>query len=140
MGSMSEISEQAAVSQDATISLAAGQRAPDGLLPYSSAGNAVPPHCVPYGRDISRRIRQTRKKKKKNPGKKKHAGHRGEVRNKVGKHKTVLSPQLKEPQKVQFVLTPFQTTNYTPHPPLSIEKPTEKCILSAMESPLHVQF
>lgn len=65
--------------------------------------------------------------------KKKHAGHRGQVRNKVGKHKTVLSPQLKEPQKVQFVLTPSWTTNYTPHPSLSTEKPTEKCILSAME-------
>lgn len=77
MGSMSEISEQAAVSQDATISLAAGQRAPDGLLPYSSAGNAVPPHCVPYGRDISRRIRQTRKKKKKTQEKRSTQGTEG---------------------------------------------------------------
>lgn len=69
----------------------------------------------------------------KKKGKKKHAGHRGEVRYKAGKHKTVLSPQPKEPQKVQFVLTPSQTANYTPHPSLSTEKPTEKCILSAME-------
>lgn len=128
MGSTSGISEQAAVSRDDNHQ-PAGE--PDGLLPYSSAGNAVPPHCVPYGRDFSRRVRHARiRKLKKN---KKHTGQ-------VGKHKTVLSPQLKEPQKVQFVLSPSRTTNYTPHPSLSNEKPTENCILSAMELPCLCSF
>lgn len=45
------------------------------------------------------------------------------------KQEIALTPPLKEPQKVQCVLTPTRTTNYTPHPSLSIEKPTEKCIL-----------
>lgn len=30
---------------------------------------------------------------------------------------------LKQPEEVQSVLTPFSTTNYTPHPSLSIENP-----------------
>lgn len=35
---------------------------PDGLLPYSSAGNAVLPHGIPHGSDITGRIRHARKK------------------------------------------------------------------------------
>lgn len=66
-------------------------------------------------------------------GKKKGKTNTQGTEGKVGKHKSVLSPQPKEPQKVQFVLTPSRTTNYIPHPLLSIEKPTDKCILSAME-------
>lgn len=38
------------------------------------------------------------------------------------KHNCSNSP-LKEPQRVQSVLTPSSTTNYTPHPSLSIENP-----------------
>lgn len=71
MGSTSGISEQAAVSRDDNHQ-PAGE--PDGLLPYSSAGNAVPPHCVPYGCDISRRIRHARIKKNEKMKKKKTHG------------------------------------------------------------------
>lgn len=42
-------------------------------------------------------------------------------------------PTLKEPRKVQSVLAPLPTTNYTPHPSLSIENPQRKCILSLLK-------
>lgn len=88
---------------------------PDGLLPYSSAGNAVLPHRIPYGSDITGGIRHARKKS---------TWHREEVSTKFLKTQNCSnSPLLKEPQKVQSVLTPFSTTNYTPHPSLSIENP-----------------
>lgn len=91
-----------------------------GLLPYSSAGNAVLPHHIPYGSDITGGIRHAREKK---TGGKKSAKHWEEVSTKFSKNTKLQQLPLKEPQKVQSVLTPSSTTNYTPHPSLSIENP-----------------
>lgn len=92
---------------------------PDGLLPYSSAGYAVLPHGIPDGSDITRGIRHARKK---------CTWHQEEVKKKSKKKQTKKTQQLQqlplnEPEEEQSVLTPSSTTNYTPHPSLSIENP-----------------
>ena len=89
---------------------------PDGLLPYSSAGNAVLPHHIPHGSDITGGIRHARKKCTW------HQKGSFEKKKKSFKTQNCSNSPLKEPE-VQSVLTPFSTTNYTPHPSLSIENP-----------------
>lgn len=88
---------------------------PDALLPYSSAGNAVLPHRIPHGSDITGRIRHARKKCAWHPKRKFQKSFKNT--------KVQQQLPLKEPEGVQSVLTPFSTTNYTPHPSLSIENP-----------------
>ena len=96
IGQTSEISAQtAAVSQEDNHHLycrpaPSHWTVPDGLLPYSSAGNAVPPHCVPYGSDITRGIRHARRK---------CACHWGWSLNKVRKAQNCINSPLKRATK-----------------------------------------
>lgn len=50
-------------------------------------------------------------------------GTKWKFQKKVLKNTKLQQLPVKEPEEVQSVLTPFSTTNYTPHPSLSIEKP-----------------
>lgn len=92
---------------------------PDGLLPYSSAGDAVLPHRIPYGSDITGGIRHAGKK---------CAWHRKEVSAKFEKHKTAATP-LKRATKSTVCAHSLpdhklHTTSFTFH-----RKTTEKFIL-----------
>lgn len=62
----------------------------DGLLPYSSAGNAVLPHRVPYGSDITGGIRHARKK---------CTWHREEVKTKFKKKKKKNTTAVTPPKR-----------------------------------------
>lgn len=119
-----------------TSTYAAGQRRPhcrpppNGLLPYSSAWDAVPPHRVQYGGDITggasheKRAHGAERKQKK-------VHKKTEKQQKIALASQPPPPPrcLGEPRKVQSVLPPIATTNYTPHPSLSFQKPAKRRIL-----------
>lgn len=122
MGSTSDISEQAAVSQDDNHRSRLSQMVSYLIVRLEMQYLHIVFHTAVTSADASDM-----------PGKKKGKRNRPRASSQRGWKTQNGKSQLKEPQKVQFVLTPSWTTNYTPHPSLSIEKPTEKCILSAME-------
>lgn len=96
---------------------------PDGLLPYSSARNAVLPHRIPDGSDITRGIGHARKK---------CAWHREEVSKKFQKHKTAATPPKAARRSTvcahSLLDHKLHPTSFTFH-----RKPTEKFILSLLK-------
>lgn len=97
---------------------------PDGLLPYSSAGNAVLPHRIPYSSDITGGIRHARKK---------CAWHLRGSLNKVSKN-TKLQ-QLPPERATKSTVCAHSLLDHKLHPTSFTfhRKPTEKFILSLLK-------